>query len=414
MFFVVFGFKMDVYAAQELTCMYEKGPNDANIMKIILVQDKNGNLSVYRNEKDVSYDDESSYWVKDANTSKVKFDKSVSKDKNGFLKSCPSYKITRRNGNGNLIFYDNEKSAKEKGASVEKRTLNEKKVKNVKTQQESHGQLENEYDFSAYKDKSCSEIPDDKKWLAGLGSYKLRCAYESSVTTYGKCHIIQVNAGENGTVAYNSDAAWNFAGYTFNTSALSEKKIKDFTNNGESGISCPSQIYVSRSVSIGNTDNDNGVLIYNGTVSFESNLKGAKAYNLVKFSNGKYAVDGTDLSTGNTASADFDYSLIFKKVEIKSCEELFAGSEKILDILKTIVTVVKVLVPIILIVLGVLDFAQAVFAQSEDNIKKSQQKFIKRLIIALGIFLIPSVLKVILSIAHSIWPVVDATLCGII
>ena len=67
-----------------------------------------------------------------------------------------------------------------------------------------------------------------------------------------------------------------------------------------------------------------------------------------------------------------------------------------------------------MIVLGSLDFAQAVFASSEDQIKKAQSKFVKRLIIGAVIFMIPSVLKVILTLAHSIWPVVDASLCGII
>ena len=75
---------------------------------------------------------------------------------------------------------------------------------------------------------------------------------------------------------------------------------------------------------------------------------------------------------------------------------------------------VKIGIPIILLVLGSLDFAQAVFASNEDGIKKAQGKFIKRLIIAVVIFLIPSVLQLLLGIANTVWPEIDKTLCGIL
>ena len=98
--------------------------------------------------------------------------------------------------------------------------------------------------------------------------------------------------------------------------------------------------------------------------------------------------------------------------EYKTCEEIIGSSG--VKILKTIENIIFVVCPIILIVLGTLDFAQAVFVQSEDGIKKAQQKFVKRLIITAIIFLVPSVLQVILNLAHSIWPVIDNSLCGIL
>ena len=42
-----------------------------------------------------------------------------------------------------------------------------------------------------------------------------------------------------------------------------------------------------------------------------------------------------------------------------------------------------------------------------------QSKFIKRLIVAVIIFLVPSLLQLLLSIASNIWPEIDATMCGI-
>ena len=99
------------------------------------------------------------------------------------------------------------------------------------------------------------------------------------------------------------------------------------------------------------------------------------------------------------------------------CKTLLGGdgtNTSLVDLLKTGLNVIKIIVPIILIVLGSLDFAQAVFASNEDAIKKAQSKFVKRLIIAAVIFLIPSVLKVILQLANSIWGNIDPDFCGIL
>ena len=90
----------------------------------------------------------------------------------------------------------------------------------------------------------------------------------------------------------------------------------------------------------------------------------------------------------------------------------------LLDILKVLVGIVKIGVPAILLIMGSVDFAKAIFAQDEGAIKKAQGKFIRRLIIAVVIFLIPTFLKVLLGIAHGIWPEVvktaDDFFCGII
>ena len=94
-----------------------------------------------------------------------------------------------------------------------------------------------------------------------------------------------------------------------------------------------------------------------------------------------------------------------------SCQNILG--EKGVGILKTIKTLLQVAVPILLLVLGSLDFGTAIFAGDENEMKKSQQKFVKRVIFSVVIFLIPPILGVVLDMAHQIWPVIDASLCGI-
>ena len=86
------------------------------------------------------------------------------------------------------------------------------------------------------------------------------------------------------------------------------------------------------------------------------------------------------------ASQQLTIDMKFTKITISSCEDLFKGAEELLDMIKSVITIVKIAIPLILIVMGTMDFAQAIFASSEDGIKKAQSKFTKRVIIAVVIF----------------------------
>lgn len=76
-------------------------------------------------------------------------------------------------------------------------------------------------------------------------------------------------------------------------------------------------------------------------------------------------------------------------------------------------TIIKILVPIILIAFGMLDFSKAVLAQDEQNMKKAQSAFIKRLIIAVAIFFVPTVINLLINIANSVWPSLIGDTCGL-
>ena len=126
---------------------------------------------------------------------------------------------------------------------------------------------------------------------------------------------------------------------------------------------------------------------------------------------------GLSLDNLNTSDSNHVHGLLGDKTSILDCDTLLSGdgeSDGIIKILKIIVNIVKFIVPVILIVMGSLDFIQAIFAQDDGAMKKAQGKFIKRVIIAVIIFLIPSALKLILTIANSIWPAISSDFCGIL
>lgn len=121
-----------------------------------------------------------------------------------------------------------------------------------------------------------------------------------------------------------------------------------------------------------------------------------------------------ELLDARNSSLDTEIIDINTPSTIESCEDLFGDSSELQELLATIIKVVKIAIPIILIGLGTLDFAKSIFESSEENMKKAQAKFIKRIIIGICIFLIPTVLKILLEIANSIWGNISTDFCGLL
>lgn len=60
-------------------------------------------------------------------------------------------------------------------------------------------------------------------------------------------------------------------------------------------------------------------------------------------------------------------------------------------------TIVQVAVPVVLVIMGSLDLFKGISAQKEDEIKKGQQMFIKRMISAALVFFVFVIVKVLIS-----------------
>ena len=84
-----------------------------------------------------------------------------------------------------------------------------------------------------------------------------------------------------------------------------------------------------------------------------------------------------------------------------------------MDKINSYLDIVKIVIPIILIGFGIFDFAKAVFAGTEENMKKAQQDFIKRLGIAILIFFVPTIVNIILNIANKVWGIISPDTCGL-
>ena len=72
-------------------------------------------------------------------------------------------------------------------------------------------------------------------------------------------------------------------------------------------------------------------------------------------------------------------------------------SDKLLAWILNIIKWVKYILPVLVIILGIIDFIKAIGADKDDEMKKAQSRFIKRLIAAALVFLVPLIIEFILK-----------------
>lgn len=70
---------------------------------------------------------------------------------------------------------------------------------------------------------------------------------------------------------------------------------------------------------------------------------------------------------------------------------------KIANTVHTVVLIIQIVVPVLLVVFGMIDLVKSVIAGKEDEIKKSQMTFVKRLIAGALVFFVFVIVKMLVS-----------------
>lgn len=81
-----------------------------------------------------------------------------------------------------------------------------------------------------------------------------------------------------------------------------------------------------------------------------------------------------------------------------ACGNITGIPQKIPELTSFVVNLIQIAVPIILVLMGSIDLFKGITASKEDEIKKGQSIFIKRLIIAAIIFFVVVIVKFIISL----------------
>lgn len=125
------------------------------------------------------------------------------------------------------------------------------------------------------------------------------------------------------------------------------------------------------------------------------------------------------------ASTNINYSELSKFTTVENtnivnileidCEGLFGDEndpESLRYLINEILVNGRIIVPVLVIGLGTLDFAKAVIAGKEDEMKKAQSTFIKRVIIGVAFFFTPLFIDIIMWLADMVWEGMYST-CGL-
>lgn len=401
----LFSFNLNANAAQELTCVYKNGWT-AGQKKVILIQYADGTTETYTHSKDVSIEKfgwklTEHDWSDSSGVSKDKRDES--KD----LIACPNYT------NDSGVYFFDQKDVLGEGHTFFPEEL-EKTYYEVKeptyvqlappTQLTGEGEL----------------IPLD----TSTGKYTGTCKYKGAING-GKYHYLQINFGKEHMLIteYDPDkdsysglenefidegkeggvTLMSHYGVWISLDLTTEKFLKMSAVQGD----CPPGFKLRRIAMFDYIDREFNIKWIKSIYSEITGTGGEGELYILDAVNGNNPITGLPLKM----VGDFDNNFMFDKIDYKSCSDLLG--EDIAGYFKIIWNFIKIGIPIILVALGVIDFTQAIFSGKEDGMKKVQEKFIKRIIIAIIIFLIPTILGLLLKIANSVWGNIGEDICGI-
>ena len=238
------------------------------------------------------------------------------------------------------------------------------------------------------------------------------CLYSIDIANSDKttsCLFLQFEfyGSDNSILITSKNAGNHYTKYSVS------KTGESFQNATSNYSTCPSTIYVDKDtkakrIRISPNKGEYTLSLDDSTKANSSSQNQSSSSN----SNEKNATSAT------VVNDDSKYESILSGEEKNNmtCEEILRGDSKnndLIDLIQLGYNILKVSVPILLIVFGSIDFGKAVFSSDEGEMKKAQQRFMKRVIIAVAFFVVPSLLQELLNIANKIWGNIDSTFCGI-
>lgn len=275
-------------------------------------------------------------------------------------------------------------------------------------------------------DQGCAAVKNSNKWMHNLTSSKYTgsCMYLANVDkadgSGSACHIIEVDFGKNDVLVTEYDP---IKGVEYSNKKDVYATLDGISRKVQTKFSVDSGLTAENILRYSNNEGTCFSVLRVDRKSALDPLKHTKFFvsttvGLDTADGENYYLDyvrGNSSGTGKPLSVDSALNIeFFKKNEITNCEDLLG--DEIVKMIKNCWNIVKILVPIILLVFGTLDFAKAVFS-GEDSMKKAQGKFIKRVIIAVCIFIIPSVLAFLLNVGNDIFGIFGENgtdICGLL
>ena len=243
---------------------------------------------------------------------------------------------------------------------------------------------------------TCEKLEEDGKLsdenlLFDASGYSTNCIY--TLTSEDTCKVMQLAFNIDGTynVKYLPVGDDDSVSYIIKDGWWVFDKVLDNTYIRDRVGACPKNVGYDGSTESGAGSESSW---YQVTFSFDGAGKKMK-----KFLINEYKLEVPQLIVKDpNATGD-------------TCTDIL-GAEGV-KLLKTIKNLVMIMIPILLVVLATVDIVSAIFSGDENKIKKTQGKLIKRIIIAVVIFLAPVMLGFLFDVINMIWPNLNLDFCGV-
>lgn len=88
-----------------------------------------------------------------------------------------------------------------------------------------------------------------------------------------------------------------------------------------------------------------------------------------------------------------------ENLELRTDSKTILIDAQIPNTVHLVITILKIAIPVLLVVLGMIDLLKGITSAKEDEIKKGQQTFIKRLVAAVIVFFVVTIVQLVISFA---------------
>ena len=224
-------------------------------------------------------------------------------------------------------------------------------------------------------EKKFSTSPYDKSLCDGAAWGCAVCKYTNDKFKDELVYFVKSD-GENLTIQHSTGLKSDVRIYQVYNRVEKEK----FAYSSPQLPSCPTTLYGAKSEQSGGTTGQVFLYVY-------SEDKGEYTFSLI---------DGWD----NKKSFFSDPTKNAEGSFEKTCKGVLG--EDFSQFLKKIFDWVRIIAPIIVIVLTSIDFAGALLKDDKDALSKASGKLVKRLIVAIALFLVPTILNILIDIYNSI------------
>ena len=322
------------------------------------------------------------------NSSSPRFIDSDAMDNLRNFSRCPRYSYADFDGNKEVCYDSNGEGCK----NIEAQETNNHKTKSRKL------------NFTSYKN---SRLIDDKvsEYKNYDNTFTGSCDKDNElVQQYGGfCRYVDSSSADYILVYYNdtSSTAVLYKGTSNEYYTIeSGSSVENHFNAIEGLNSCPNEIYYIETTKRV-VRNKHSVKTTSYSISTEKPSE-------------ESVVNGTTTTTNSSTTYKLnqctDDNEVITKPDKTGCELI---PSKIMEYINEAMSIIRIAVPALLVGLIIFDFASALFASSEEKMRKAQGKVIKRIIIAIIIFFVPALINLVLNIVNDVWSNANYEICGL-